>query len=136
MKILILLNVLSAFCLSACYQLPYQNLTNAELQTLLEQGIPIYDVRRPDEWQQTGVIEGSRLLTFIDASGRLNPDFFSTFTQLVNQNDPVILICRTGNRTSALALSLVEQRGYTNVYNVRNGILGWIKDGGAVTLTY
>ena len=48
---------------------PYSNIENEQLQTMLENNVPIYDVRRPEEWYQTGVIEGSQLLTFVDADG-------------------------------------------------------------------
>jgi rhodanese-related sulfurtransferase len=114
--------------LSACSEPPYSNVGNAELHTMLEQNIPIYDIRRPEEWLQTGVIEGSELLTFVDANGRLQPDFIDRFTAANDQHDPVILICRTGSRTSTLARFLVEQMGYTQVYNVRDGITRWISD--------
>ena len=118
--------------LSACAEPPYNNLNNAQLKAMLGQNVPIYDVRRPDEWRQTGVVEGSQLLTFADGSGRVIPDFLPRFTSLAGKNDPVILICRTGNRTSTLARHLVEQMGYTNVYNVRHGITQWIRDGRTV----
>ena len=114
--------------LSACSEPPYSNVDNAELQTMLERNIPIYDIRRPEEWLQTGVIEGSAMLTFVDAGGRLQPDFIERFTAAIDKQEPVILICRTGNRTSTLARFLVEQLGYTQVYNVRNGITRWISD--------
>ena len=114
--------------LTACGELPYNNLDNTQLKTLLEQGTPIYDVRRPEEWKQTGIVENSQLLTFVDASGRLNPEFLPQFTSKINKGDPVILICRTGNRTGQLARYLVEELGYTNVYNVRNGITDWIRE--------
>jgi rhodanese-related sulfurtransferase len=119
--------------LSACSEPPYGNVNNAELQMMLEQNIPVYDIRRPEEWRQTGVIDGSKLLTFVDASGRLRPDFIDRFTAAIGQNDPVILICRTGSRTSTLAHFLVEQLGYTQVYNVRDGITRWISDDRPVT---
>ena len=119
--------------LSACSEPPYGNVNNAELQMMLQQNIPIYDVRRPEEWRQTGVIAGSKLLTFVDASGRLQPDFVERFTTAIDKNDPVILICRTGNRTSTLARLLVEQLGYTQVFNVRDGITRWISDDRPVT---
>ena len=45
----------------------------------------------------------------------------------------MVLICRTGSRTRTLARYLVEELGYTRVYNVRSGIRQWIADGGAVT---
>lgn len=121
--------VLLVGALSACSPPPYTNLDNKELKALLEKGTPIYDVRRPDEWRQTGVIEGSQRLTFVDDNGRLIPDFLSRFTQAVGKNDPVILICRTGSRTDVLARHLIEKLGYTQVYNVRDGITNWIRAG-------
>ena len=42
---------------------------NAALERLLEAAIPIIDIRTPEEWGTTGVIEGSHLLTFFDARG-------------------------------------------------------------------
>ena len=114
--------------LSACSEPPYNNLDNQQLKTMLEQGTPIFDVRRPDEWRQTGIVNNSKLLTFVDANGRLNPEFLPRFTSTVGKDDPVILICRTGNRTSQLARYLAEEMGYTNIYNVRNGITKWIRE--------
>lgn len=107
----------------------YKNADNQQVQSLLAQGVPMYDVRRADEWRQTGVVAGSRRLTFVDGRGQLNPEFLSRFTQAVGKNDPVILICRTGNRTDALARYLTKELGYTQVYNVRHGIMGWLREG-------
>jgi rhodanese-related sulfurtransferase len=114
--------------LSACSEPPYNNVGNAQLQTMLEQNIQIYDIRRPEEWLKTGVIEGSELLTFVDRNGRVMPDFLKRFTAATDKHDPVILICRTGSRTSTLARYLVEQMGFTQVFNVRDGITHWIRD--------
>ena len=119
--------------LSGCTEPPYNNIENGALETMLEQGVPIYDVRRPDEWRQTGVIKDSHLLTFVDAGGKVKPDFLARFTRTVGKDDPVILICRTGNRTSALARHLAEQMGYTQIYNVNDGITRWISEGHSVT---
>ena len=69
----------------------------------------------------------------MDASGRVLPEFLTRFTEQTDENEPVILICHTGNRTDLLARYLAEQLGYTRVYNVRRGIRHWIRDGGAVT---
>lgn len=115
--------------LAGCAEPPYTNLNNEQLQTLLSEGIPLIDIRRPDEWRQTGVVDGSRLITFVDGKGRLSPDFLPQFAKATGKDDPVILICRTGNRTDVLARHLVEKMGYTQVYNVKNGITGWLRDG-------
>jgi len=118
--------VLFAVALGGCAQPPYSNADNDQLKALLAQGVPIYDIRRPEEWRQTGVVEGSRRLTFVDAGGRTNPEFLPRFTVEVGKDDPVVLICRTGSRTDKLARELMEKQGYTQVYNVRHGITGWI----------
>jgi rhodanese-related sulfurtransferase len=118
--------VLLAATLVGCAEPPYSNADNDQLKALLAQGVPIYDIRRPEEWRSTGVVEGSRKLTFVDAGGRLNPEFLPRFTAEVGKDDPVVLICRTGSRTDKLARELMEKQGYTQVYNARHGITGWI----------
>ena len=123
MKHLIVL--LAVVMLGACSKPPYTNIDNEQLTRLIAEGVPVYDVRRADEWRNTGVISGSRLLTFVDDRGRPNPHFLPKFTSEVGKDDPVIVICRTGNRTDALARHLMEQMGYTKVYNVQKGIQGW-----------
>jgi rhodanese-related sulfurtransferase len=120
--------IMLSLSLSSCFEPPYTNLNNQQLNEMLKQGVPIYDVRRPEEWRKTGILEGSRLLTFVDKSGRLKPDFLPQFTTEIDKNQPVILICRTGNRTDTLARYLVEKLGYTQVYNARDGITRWIAE--------
>lgn len=124
--------LLVLLALGGCTKPPYSNVDNAQLQALLAQGVPIYDVRRADEWRQTGIVEGSRTLTWVDKSVHPNPEFMPRFTAAVDKNAPVILICRSGNRTDKLARELMEKHGYTQVYNVRNGIAGWIGEGNPV----
>jgi rhodanese-related sulfurtransferase len=133
LRIRMLLSLLGAWLLVGCSESPYTNIDNAQLKALLEQGVPLYDVRRPEEWRQTGVVAGSRKLTFMDAGGRLLPDFLPRFTREAHRDQPVILICRTGNRTASLARELVEKMGYTHIYNVRDGITRWIGDNHPVT---
>ncbi|MEN8171205.1 MAG: rhodanese-like domain-containing protein [Pseudomonadota bacterium] len=124
-----LLLPLLVFVLAGCLeQTPYTNVDNDELKSLIADGVPLYDIRRPDEWRSTGVIKGSKRLTFIDGRGQVSPQFLPEFTQRIGKDEPVILICRTGNRTDALARHLVEKMGYTKVYNVRRGITGWISE--------
>ena len=124
----ILLLSLLTLLLSACGEPPpYTNIANKDIKSLQAQGIALYDVRRKEEWRETGVIAGSRLLTFTDESGRVKPNFLETLTREVDKNQPVMLICRTGNRTNVLARHLVDQMGYTQVYNVQHGIAHWIR---------
>ena len=120
--------------LSGCFEPPpYNNLDNQKLDSMLQQKTQIFDIRRPEEWRETGVIANSKLLTFVDAGGRVLADFIPRFTAAVGKDDKVILICRTGNRTDILARHLVEKMGYSQVYNVQHGITDWLRDGKPVT---
>jgi rhodanese-related sulfurtransferase len=124
--------VLFALTLGGCAEPPYTNVDSGQLKALLAEGVPLYDIRRPEEWRETGVVEGSRKLTYVEAGGQPNPEFLSRFAAKVNKNAPVVLICRSGNRTDALARHLVEKMGYTQVYNVRHGISRWLSEGNPV----
>ncbi len=108
---------------------PYTDVSALETKKLLEEGVPVIDIRTPQEWLQTGVIEGSHLLTLFQAYGGVNPDFVPRLGELVNPEDPVVLVCRTGSRTRTAAEALVNQLGYKKVYNVERGILDWIAHG-------
>ncbi len=129
MNLRILVLLLSLFPIQVFATTPYTNINNQELIILQAQGIPVYDIRRAEEWAQTGVVNGSRKLTFVDATGKLMQDFVEKFTHAVNKSDPVILICRTGHRTEVLSRALIQELGYTRVYNVKDGITRWISDG-------
>lgn len=131
-RLLILLALVLPLFLAGCSKPPYENVDNAGLQSLIQQGVPVFDIRRPDEWRQTGVVAGSHKLTYVDASGRPNPSFLAEFSARVGKNDPVVLICRTGNRSDALARTLMDTHGYTRVYNVKDGITRWIGAGNPV----
>jgi rhodanese-related sulfurtransferase len=120
---------LSALVLVACTPAPYTEVDSAGLRELLRQGVPLYDIRRPEEWRQTGVVEGSRPLTWVDDAGRVNPAFLDTIQRDIPRDQPVAVICRTGNRTAQLARELMEKHGYTRVYNVTDGITAWLAEG-------
>jgi len=107
---------------------PFGNVGNGELKDLLAKGTKIVDVRRPEEWKQTGVVKGSKLLMSFDKKGKLNPDFLDGLAAYVKKDEPVILICRTGSRTGYLSNALATQLGYSKIYNVTDGITKWIAD--------
>ncbi|MBF0246795.1 MAG: FKBP-type peptidyl-prolyl cis-trans isomerase [Alphaproteobacteria bacterium] len=111
---------------------PYTDISNDQLKALLARGVPIIDLRRAEEWVQTGVVEGSHLITAFDKTGRVMPDFVDKFTQVVKPEQEVVIICRTGNRTAAIAGALNEQLGYAKIFNVTRGITDWIKAGNTV----
>ena len=106
---------------------------NAQLNFLLEQKVTIVDIRRPEEWAMTGIVAGSLLLTFYDDQGNCDlQSWLSTLQPLAPPDKPLILICRTGYRTGLIGELLLEQSSYQHLYNVTDGILGWIAKGYAV----
>ena len=104
------------------------DIDNKQLQSLLDEGVPIVDVRRKDEWQATGVIAGSHLLTFFDEQGRYDANaWLGNLSEVINPEEPFILICHAGMRSLSVGKWL--GKNYDTVYNVENGIAHWIKDG-------
>ena len=105
-------------------------MNSGELLEAQAQGAVIIDIRREDEWQKTGIIDGAKTITAFTKAGRLHEDFQQSFSSLApSLKSPIVLYCRTGNRTTKLGNSLVRQLGYSNLSHLRNGITGWIKDG-------
>ena len=100
------------------------------LQRLLTSGVPVIDIRRSEEWNRTGIIEGSHLLTFFDAKGGYDLDsWMPALAAIAASDQPVALICHAGNRSSKVARLLDEQFEFGHVYNVRHGISSWIEEG-------
>ena len=95
-----------------------------------ENGGVVIDIRREEEWKETGVIEGSQTITAFTKDGKIHPDFPKKFFDLINDVDvPILLYCRTGNRTGILGKALIDQVGQTNVSHLSDGIVGWKKQG-------
>lgn len=108
----------------------YTDINNKELEALLkEDNIVLVDIRRPEEWKKTGIVEGSEMITAFTKRGSLHPGFNEKFLKRFKSDDRVIIICRTGSRTARLAQALVGEIGWKNVYNVKRGITDWIRGG-------
>ncbi len=111
----------------------YADLQRSDLEQakqLIIQGVPVIDVRTESEWKETGVIEGSHLLTFFDENGRYDLNaWMARLKEIATPDQPVMLICRTGNRTRVISDALFNQLGYKQVYDMTDGIVGWLKQG-------
>ena len=109
------------------------DIDNAELDRLVKSGVPLVDIRLQSEWEETGIVSGSKLLTFFDEKGHADAiGWLEKVKLFAKPNQPVILICRSGNRTRAASQFLSQQAGYATVYNVKSGIKGWLGAGGPV----
>jgi len=98
-----------------------------QVQKLSKSGISIVDIRTKDEWDKTGVIPQSILLTFFDSSG--NYDFKKWYADLKKTTPnykSIIIICRSGRR-SGLVANMINQKYNSIVYDANNGMNSWIK---------
>lgn len=88
-------------------------------QAALDGDVILVDIRRPDEWQKTGVGEGAHPIDM------RRHDFVAALDRVTggNKNAPIALICARGVRSARLSNRLVEA-GYTNIIDVPEGMLG------------
>lgn len=106
------------------------DITNAELARLAISGVPVIDIRTEGEWKETGIVPGSRLITLFDEKGRADaPAWLAKVKEVAKPDQPVIVICRSGNRTKMASQLLTQQGGYAKVYNVKDGIRAWAAEG-------
>ncbi|KJS06194.1 MAG: molybdenum cofactor biosynthesis protein MoeB, partial [Gammaproteobacteria bacterium BRH_c0] len=95
-----------------------EDIAPLELKALLEdRDTVVIDVREP--WERAIChIEGSRAVP-LDALGE--------FAQQLDKSRRVICYCKTGSR-SASACQQLREAGFSNVDNLRGGILAWIEE--------
>jgi len=104
--------------------------TLADFAQAQAEGALIIDIRLPSEWQETGILAGAKTITAFTEQGGLHPEFQPKFFSLVQEQDtPVYLYCRTGNRTGMLGNALINQVGLTNVTHLTRGIVEWQAQG-------
>ncbi|MFW5832698.1 MAG: rhodanese-like domain-containing protein [Pseudomonadota bacterium] len=97
---------------------------------LAAEPIPVViDIRTPGEWRETGVIEGALLMTFFDERGGYDAaTFLERLHREIDPDTPVLLVCRTGNRTGAVK-PFLEQQGFERVAHVEGGMVRLLDQG-------
>lgn len=109
------------------------NIDNETLKQLASKGVPVVDLRTASEWKQTGVLDRSHLITLFDERGKAQPEnWLAEVDRVSGAGEPVILICRTGNRTRAAARYMDQLSPRRKIYNVTEGITGWVRAGNPV----
>ncbi len=122
--------VLVLLAASASLRAEVTHVDSAALERLIETGVPVVDIRTPEEWEATGVIEGSHLLTFFDARGHYDVRaWLSALSAIAASDEPFALICHSGGRSGRVGRFLDGQLDYRRVHEVRGGIAQWIAEG-------
>ena len=84
----------------------------------------LIDVRSEMEYLFVGHPRDALLIPWQDGEYfDLNPDFLGHVRKASSLNRPVVLICRSGNR-SKIAGEFLEKHGFPEVYNVLHGFEG------------
>lgn len=120
-KILLLLSLFTSFLFA---ELRHVDASKEVVQSDMK----IIDIRTIPEWKETGVVKNAIPLTFFDEQGRYDAEaFMKELNKHVSKDKEFALICRTGNRTSAVS-ELLSKQGY-KVVNLKGGMKSLMSKG-------
>lgn len=96
----------------------YKDISSSDFQKIVEsrKDVKIVDVRSEMEFR-SGKIKGAQLINMMSG------DFKDRLLRLP-KDQAILLYCRSGNR-SGMAARILGDAGYSEVYNLRGGLLSW-----------
>ncbi|GAB6040064.1 rhodanese-like domain-containing protein [Endothiovibrio diazotrophicus] len=103
------------------FSLPIQEIDATELKQWIEakgEQFRIIDVREAMEHAQ-GTIPNAELMPLSTLGHRI---------QEIERDREVVFICRSGARSGQVCAYLANM-GYEKVYNLRGGMIGWVRSG-------
>ena len=97
-----------------------RNVESKEAQRIMaaKKNLFLLDVRTPDEYRQAH-LKGAVLIPVSEVGRRVGE---------VPKNRPVMVYCAVGARSN-MAAGFLAGRGYGEVYNMADGIVGWYRNG-------
>ena len=91
--------------------------TAEEVQSLMHKdGVQLIDVRTPEEYKD-GFITNAINIDYFSPS-------FSEDIKVLDKEKPVIVYCRSGNR-SAKSAKILEEAGFKEIYDLEGGFTNW-----------
>lgn len=107
------------FCGVKAVEKSIKEITAKELYDLQVRGedIQIIDVREPHEYEIANI--GGELIPLATVSANADK---------IERNKKVIVHCKMGGRSAKAIHELEDKFGFTNLYNLKGGILGWIDE--------
>ena len=99
------------------------------VEKMINDNIVMIDVRRPEEWNRTGIIKNAHPITFFDEYGNYDLEsWMSEFQKIVTSKDQTfVLICAHARRTKIIGDFLIEQ-GYKNTSHLFGGMALWLQE--------
>lgn len=130
MKRIVMLLMALSLIVSACGESQTASATGLvnsdRAQELIESvdDLVVLDVRTPEEFA-AGALPGAILIDIND------PSFTSEVAELDTEL-PYLVYCRSGNR-SAAAVEIMEDLGFTEIYELADGVQAWVESGRQLT---
>ncbi len=101
-------------------QLPYTTIGTDEARRMIESGARVVDVRQPNEWDRGHIAQAELVpITGIYSFGKALQELH------ISPDEEVIFVCASGQR-SATASEIALVTGLKKVYNLANGMNGWV----------
>ena len=101
-------------------------ISDSDLIEMQEIEYILLDVRTPDEFS-SGYIKNA-----------INLDFYSETFQndilSIDKNSPIVLYCRTNNRSTKTA-NILKENGFKEISVLEGGITDWVKNGNDINFT-
>ncbi len=95
----------------------YVDITAQQAKEMIDRGeVFILDVRTQEEYG-SGHIKGSTLIPVLELGKRLNE---------IPRDKKILVYCKSGHR-SLQASDILVSNGFAEVYNMDDGIAGWVK---------
>lgn len=99
---------------------PYKTIGTEEAKRMIEEGARVIDVRQPEEWNRGHIAEATLVpINGIYSFGKALKDMD------IGEDEDVIFVCASGQR-SASASEIALVAGLHKVYNLGNGMNGWM----------
>ncbi|MDQ6660768.1 MAG: rhodanese-like domain-containing protein [Chloroflexota bacterium] len=99
---------------------PYTTIGTDDAKRMVEEGAHVIDVRQLDEWNRGHIPEAELVpITGIYSFGKALKDLE------LPEDEDVIFVCASGQR-SATASEIALVAGFKKVYNLANGMHGWV----------
>ena len=104
-----------------------KEVTVQELKAMKERGdvFQLIDVREPHEYDICNI--GGELIPQGDIPSQVDK---------ISKDKMVVLQCRSGGRSGNMVQWLEKNHGFTNLYNLKGGILAWAKEIDTTMPTY
>src|ERR1700726_4561184 len=98
----------------------YSTIGTDQAKGMIEAGAHVIDVRQPDEWKRGHIAEAELVpLNGIYSFGKALKDLH------LPEDQEIIFTCAAGQR-SASASEIAMVAGFKKIYNLANGMNGWV----------